>query len=91
MLINFGFCDADVQREILAEKTPLGRVLVDHNVLREVSATAFVRVPASDPLIARFRLAKPAPTYGRFATIVCNGQPAVDLLEVVRPESAPAT
>jgi hypothetical protein len=86
MLINFGFCGTEVRDEILAETKPLGRVLIEHNIMREVTATAFVRVPAEEPLLARFQLAKPKATYGRFATIVCDGHPAVDLLEIVAPE-----
>jgi chorismate-pyruvate lyase len=86
MLINFTFCDATVRDEILSEKKPLGRILIEHGVLREVAAAAFVRIAADDPLVARFNLSNPRPAYGRLAEILCNGKPAIDLLEVVAPE-----
>ena len=33
-----------------------------------------------------FALDRPKPTYGRLAYIHCDGQPAVELLEIVAPE-----
>ena len=35
----------DVRREIEAERTPLGRVLIEHNVLREVNWSHSGRLP----------------------------------------------
>ncbi|HVJ81966.1 MAG TPA: hypothetical protein VNC50_12935 [Planctomycetia bacterium] len=86
MLVNFSFCDEEVRDEILSEKKPLGRILIEHGVLREVAAAAFVEIAADDPLVARFKLPAPRPAYGRLAEILCNGKPAIDLLEVVAPE-----
>jgi len=39
------YCSPDVQREILAGEIPLGRILINHDVLRRIEPTAFVRVP----------------------------------------------
>ena len=74
-----------VRREILDEGTPLGRVLIRHNVLRHIDLGALLRVEAG-PGLAKY-LAMPAGgvTYGRLATIFCNGKPAVDLLEISGP------
>ena len=86
MLINFGFCSKAVQEEVVSETAPLGRILIKHNVMRRIDATAFVRLPAEDALVQRFKLSNPQPAYGRLATIYCNEKPAIDLLEIVAPE-----
>jgi chorismate-pyruvate lyase len=85
LLFNLSFVEPVVRDEILAAETPLGRILVEHNVLREVTTETYLKVAAEDPLVARFGLSKPLDAYGRLATIFCNQRPAVDLLEIVRP------
>jgi chorismate-pyruvate lyase len=87
MLVNLALCEVAVRGEILSEAKPLGRILVEHGVMRRVEAQSFLRVSAADPLVRRFGVS--APAYGRFATIFCDGRPAIDVLEIVRPE-APA-
>lgn len=82
VLINLKFVDDAVAEEIVAEKKPLGRILIDHNILRHVSPGSYVRIEADDPLAARFG-GEPKACYGRLATIFYNGAPAVDLLEIV--------
>jgi len=91
MLINFGYCTKAVQDAVVAESAPLGRILIEHNVLRRIDATAFVRIPAADPLVQRFKLKRPQPAYGRVATIYCDEKPAIDLLEIVAPEEPAAS
>jgi hypothetical protein len=86
MRVNFQYCSDEVRREIMAGQTPLGRVLIEHNVLRRVEPTAFVRVVPAAAMMEWFDLARPKPTYGRFALIHCDEQPAVELLEIVTPE-----
>ena len=90
MLINFGYTSKEVQDAVVAETAPLGRILIEHNVLRRIDATAFVRLPASDPLVRRFNQPKPQPAFGRIATIYCDEKPAIDLLEIVAPEEPAA-
>jgi chorismate-pyruvate lyase len=85
MLFNFNFCNAEVRDEIIAAQGPLGRILIEHDILRHVSPTAFVRIAGDDPLARRFHAPEPKPVYGRLATLFCDNQPAVDLLEVVAP------
>src|SRR4051812_42502412 len=34
--IHFQYCTRDVRDEIVSEKTPLGRILIEHNVLRRI-------------------------------------------------------
>ncbi len=86
MLINFSFCSNEVRDLIVEQKTPLGRILIENNILRSITAETFLRINAKDPLVARFQLAEPCTAYGRLATIFCDEKPAVDLLEIVRPE-----
>lgn len=89
MLINFGYCSKEVRDAVVAETAPLGRILIEHNILRRIDAMAFVRLPARDPLVQRFGLATRQPAYGRLATIYCDEKPAIDLLEIVAPEDEP--
>lgn len=87
MLFNFAFCSDTVRDLIIEQKTPLGRILIEHNIMRRVSAGTYLRFEADDDLVARFRLEEPRPAYGRLATIFYDEQPAVDLLEIVSPDS----
>jgi hypothetical protein len=80
------YCDADVQQEILAGQTPLGRILIQHDVLRWIQPTAFVRVLPDAALMSWFGARGRRPTFGRLAYIHCDGKPAIELLEIVAPE-----
>ena len=71
--------------EIVAGKTPFGRILIEHKVLRRIEPTAYLRAECGPAQMAWFGLQKPAPLYGRLAIIHCNGHPAVELLEIVAP------
>lgn len=86
MLFNFRYCNERVRDLILEQRIPLGRILAENNVLRQISTESFLRLDAADPLVARFGLPAPRDAYGRVATIFCDERPAVDLLEIVRPE-----
>ena len=89
--LNLRLVDDDVRREILSELRPLGRVLIEHNVLREVQLASLYRVIPGPELIRFFGLEQAAPTYGRTAFIYCDGFPAVELLEIVSPEKSLAS
>jgi chorismate-pyruvate lyase len=81
------YCSEEVAAEILAEKTPIGRVLINHNVLRRIEPTEFLRITPGPDMMQWFGITTPEVTYGRQAIIHCDGQPAVELLEIVAPES----
>lgn len=94
-VVQFGIMQFDlrqvgeeVRREIVARETPLGRILLEHQLLTRVAPPQLLEIDPDDELRAHFRLAASArrKLYGRLAVIECNGGPAVDLLEVVRPE-----
>lgn len=74
-----------VREEILGGRTPLGRVLIKHNVLRHIDLGAVLRVTAGPALAGYLQIDAGEVTYGRLATIFCNKHPAVDLLELPAP------
>jgi chorismate-pyruvate lyase len=84
--IRLDYCSPQVRAAIVEGKTPLGRILIEHNVLRRIEPTAFLRVVPGPAMMGWFGLDQPTPTYGRLALIHCDGQPAVELLEIVIPE-----
>ena len=82
---NFETVTAAVKEEILNGKTPLGRVLIQHNVLRHIDLGAILRISTGERLAQHFACEQGTLTYGRLATIFCNNKPAVDLLEISAP------
>jgi chorismate-pyruvate lyase len=84
--INLRYCTPQVRREIIAGQTPLGRILINHDVMRRIEPTGFLGVVPGPALVQHFGLDWPAPTYGRLAYIHCDGRPAIEVLEVVAPE-----
>jgi chorismate-pyruvate lyase len=74
-----------VREEILSGNKPLGRVLIDHNVLRHIDLGAVLRLEAGPALARHLQMPVGGTTYGRLATIFCNRHAAVDLLEIPAP------
>jgi hypothetical protein len=83
MRVKLAFLEAVVREKIVGEQIPLGRVLIDHNVLRQVRLSALWRVAPGVDLCRMFGQTSPRSTYGRTAMIDCNGEPAIELLEIV--------
>jgi chorismate-pyruvate lyase len=83
--IHLPFCSEPVRAAILAEQTPLGRILIEHNVMRRIEPTAYFRVRPGPYLRNWFGRSDPFETYGRLGIIHCDGQPAIELLEVLAP------
>jgi hypothetical protein len=84
--INLGYCTPPVREAILAQNTPLGRILIEHDVLRRIEPTAYLRVRPGPRQLAWFHIDQPRPFYGRLGIIHCDEKPAVHLLEVVTPQ-----
>lgn len=82
---NLSYVTRAVREEILREHTPLGRILINYNVLRHIDLGAILRITPGPELRGYFRSRPGQITYGRLATIFCNQKPAVDLLEVSTP------
>jgi hypothetical protein len=74
-----------VREELLSGSKPLGRVLIDHNVLRHIDLGAVLRLEAGPALAHHLQMPVGGTTYGRLATIFCNRHAAVDLLEIPAP------
>lgn len=71
-----------VRQEIESESVPLGRVLIERNVLRNVKLMSTWRIEPGQELQTAFD--SPAgPCFGRTALIYTDGVPCVELLEIV--------
>jgi chorismate-pyruvate lyase len=83
--IDLSLLPVAVREAILAQNTPLGRILIEHNVLRRVEPTAFLRIDPGPTLTKALRIMKPIPLYGRTGVIFCDDRPAIAVLEVPAP------
>ena len=81
--IHLNFTAEEVRNEILSKKTPLGDILIQHNVLRRIEPKWFFRFDGPATLEAAFDRPLDGPIYGRVGVIHCDGEPAIELLEVV--------
>ena len=91
--INLDHVDRTTAAAIRAARIPLGRVLINAGLLREVHDVSLLEVRPGPRLASLFGgLPVPGvpspPTYGRVAEISLGGHPAVELLEVVVPPPA---
>lgn len=84
--LNLDSLGAKLRQEIEQQQTPLGRLLIQHDVLRNVRLLSLWKIGAGSDLQRLFGLKKAAICFGRTALIYCNGVPAVELLEIVTPE-----
>ena len=85
MRINLTGLPAEVRHEIEVGETPLGRILIRADLLREVELLALWRIAAGPRLARELDLPQGTPVHGRSARILVEGRPAVELLEIVRP------
>lgn len=83
--IDFAYLSDEVRQEIESQAVPLGRILIGHNVFRDVHLSRLWKVTPGADLQRLFSLPSPVPSYGRTAIINCNGEPAIELLEIVTP------
>jgi hypothetical protein len=88
--VRLALCSPGVRQEIVAGRTPLGRILADHGVPRAIELTALLRVVPGPALRRWFGLNRSRLVYGRLACISLSGRPAVEVLEVLpQHRSAP--
>ena len=73
----------EIRSEIESEQIPLGRVLIDADVMRNVRLLSLWRVIPKSELCNIFGLSSPRPCYGRTALIYCDNALAIELLEVI--------
>jgi len=89
-VVQFGIVSIDTRAlkpnvfdEIAQRKTPLGRILINHNVLRDVHLNNLYQITAGPELAKHFGIAEGETVAGRTAIIDCDGKPAIGLLEIV--------
>jgi chorismate-pyruvate lyase len=80
--LNRQFLGETVFGEIESQQEPLGRILIRHNVLRNVKLLSLWKITPGPELLAGVEMPELDLCYGRTALIYCNGVPAVELLEI---------
>lgn len=83
--LRFALLAEAVWHEIESGAKPLGRVLIEHEVMRQVELVGLWKVQCGALLASHFAVPKSELTYGRTARIFCDSEPAIELLEIVRP------
>jgi chorismate-pyruvate lyase len=86
--LHMQYISQAVREEILAAQIPLGRVLIKHDVLRQIDLNAILKITPGPQMQNYFHCQPTDTTYGRLATIFCDGKAAIDLLEVSAPLTA---
>lgn len=85
MRVNLNYLSAEVRAAIEDESTPLGRILIEHNVHRSIHLRSLWQVTPGVELCHFFGMPPDGQTYGRSALIRCDDEPAIELLEIVAP------
>jgi chorismate-pyruvate lyase len=73
-----------VRLEIESQALPLGRIMIRHHLMRSVELCQLWRVSPGAELRSRLRIDEKEVVYGRTASIIVEGKPAVELLEIVK-------
>jgi chorismate-pyruvate lyase len=87
MRIWLGDLPAAARDEITTKKLPLGRVLVSHNVLREVELISLWQIMPGPVLAQHLGVPTGQPIYGRSAQILVDDRPTVQVLEIIAIEN----
>lgn len=85
VLIDLSLLSPVVRDTIVEGKTPLGRVLIEHGVLRHIQPAGYLKVEPDADLCRWFGLAEPVTTYGRLGVIFTDGRPAIEVMEILAP------
>lgn len=80
--LNLDCLAPKVRREIEKREKPLGRILIEHDVLRSIHLASLWKVALGEDLAQLFGNERGAITYGRTARIYCNEELAVEVLEI---------
>lgn len=83
MWVDFALLPPEVAEGVLAQRRPLGELLIRHVPLRQVEPRWYFRFAGESPAIGWFRDAEVRGAYGRVGVIRCDGAAAIRLLEVV--------
>lgn len=74
----------EVRAQIVARDKPLGDILIEHDVLREIQPRWYFRFTHPSPALQSFGPPDIGEAYGRVGVIHYEGRPAIELLEIVR-------
>lgn len=85
--IDLGMLEPKVSHEIVDGKTPLGRVLIQNNILRTVRPIQFFKLTPTPTMCEWFGMKEPAETYGRLGVIYTDLAPAIRVAEILAPIS----
>jgi hypothetical protein len=85
MRIDMRVCSEAVRREIREGVTPLGAILIHHNVMRRIEPIAYLKISGAAEIMDVFDRGPETIGYGRVAAIHTAHTPAVELLEIVAP------
>lgn len=83
--IDLSVVDAVTAAAIRAATVPLGRLLIEAGLMREVHNVRLLEVIAGPGLCRLFGRDGCPPTFARVAEISLSGRPAIELLEVAAP------
>ena len=83
--IDLSVCPEPVRNAIVEGKTPLGRVLIQHDMLRRIEPTTFLKVKLNAKLAEWFASTVGTETFGRIGVIYTGDRPAVEVLEILAP------
>ncbi len=82
--LKLQYLSDEVRGEILAKQSPLGAILIAHNVHRRIEPRHFLRFVPDHPVLKCFDPAGNAvEVFGRLGTIYCDDRAAIELLEIV--------
>lgn len=81
--IDLDCCSDDVRKQILARDTPLGRILIENNIMTHINCRLYFRLTPTPEIMLAYGLDNNEPLYGRFATVEFDSQPAMILMEVM--------
>ncbi len=81
--LNKRLLPEEVWAAIESCQIPLGRVLIEHDVLRHVERTGLWKITPQPELAQTMQLDARQPTFGRTAILHVNGKAAIELLEII--------
>lgn len=86
--LDLSLVDVATAAAIRAAVVPLGRLLIEADLLREVRDVSLLQVTPGPGLCCLFGRDRCPTTFGRVAEISISGRPAIQLLEVAAPNIA---
>jgi chorismate-pyruvate lyase len=83
--LRLGFLPSAIRALVRSQEVPLGRILIEHDVMRKVELVQLWKIRPAGELSGYFDCDASATTCGRTALIHVGDEPAVELLEIVAP------